>query len=274
MAKIHPRILELLQHKFRISRAQAYSLISRKAGAMLLPRNLAALALASEKGINVSRFATPEDLAQLRGGIPVAAPLATPVSAPATSRRTTRRNARGKKLKSPPRRGTTVFVVHGRNLKLRDAMFTFLRAIGLKPLEWSQAIRATGQGSPYVGTILEKAFQKAAAIVVLLTPDDEAKLRKEFIVSADPTHEKKLTGQARANVLFEAGMAFGRESNSTVLVQVGEVRPFSDVAGRHILRLTNDITKRRELAVKLSNAGCNVDLDGDDWITAGDFSLH
>jgi hypothetical protein len=30
-----------------------------------------------------------------------------------------------------------VFVVHGRNLDLRDSMFAFLRAIGLKPLEWS-----------------------------------------------------------------------------------------------------------------------------------------
>ncbi|HZA55702.1 MAG TPA: TIR domain-containing protein [Candidatus Udaeobacter sp.] len=100
-----------------------------------------------------------------------------------------RKNA---KIKKPSRkRGTTVFVVHGRDLEARDAMFTFLRAIGLKPLEWSQAIRLTRQASPYVGTILEKAFEQAAAIVVLLTPDDEARLKRKFQKPKEPDHEKK-----------------------------------------------------------------------------------
>ncbi|MEI2722671.1 MAG: hypothetical protein V9H26_03745 [Verrucomicrobiota bacterium] len=43
-----------------------------------------------------------------------------------------------------------------------------------------QAIKMTGQPSPYVGTILETAFREAAAIVVLFTPDDEARLRRNF----------------------------------------------------------------------------------------------
>ena len=34
-------------------------------------------------------------------------------------------------------------VVHGRNLAARDAMFAFLRAIGLEPLEWSVLVSAT-----------------------------------------------------------------------------------------------------------------------------------
>jgi len=38
----------------------------------------------------------------------------------------------------------TVFVIHGRNEAARKSMFEFLRAIGLKPLEWSQALAATG----------------------------------------------------------------------------------------------------------------------------------
>jgi hypothetical protein len=43
----------------------------------------------------------------------------------------------------------TVFVIHGRNEALRKSMFDFLRSIGLKPLEWSQAVSATGKGSPW-----------------------------------------------------------------------------------------------------------------------------
>lgn len=60
-----------------------------------------------------------------------------------------------------PRR---VFVVHGRNLAARDAMFSFLRAVGLQPIEWSQAVAMTGEASPYVGTILDAAFGAAQAI--------------------------------------------------------------------------------------------------------------
>ncbi len=41
-----------------------------------------------------------------------------------------------------------VWVVHGRNLKARDAMFAFLRAIGLKPMEWGEALALTGKGTP------------------------------------------------------------------------------------------------------------------------------
>jgi len=38
-----------------------------------------------------------------------------------------------------------VFVVHGRNEKIRDYMFAFLRAIGLEPIEWDEAKRMTGK---------------------------------------------------------------------------------------------------------------------------------
>jgi predicted nucleotide-binding protein len=61
--------------------------------------------------------------------------------------------------------GRTVFVVHGRNQAARKAMFAFLRAVGLNPLEWSEAIALTGSGSPYIGDILEAAFSRAQAVV-------------------------------------------------------------------------------------------------------------
>ena len=69
-------------------------------------------------------------------------------------------------------------------------------------------------------------------------------------------------------------MAFGRNSNSTILVQLGDTRPFSDVGGRHVLYLSNSPTTRQEFATKLANAGCNVDTSGADWLTAGEVPLR
>ena len=104
-----------------------------------------------------------------------------------------------------------------------------------------------------------------------MTPDDEAHLREPFRVESDPPHETQLSGQARPNVLFEAGMAMGRDADRTVLVEVGTLRPFSDVAGLHTIRLDGSSQRRQELAQRLLSAGCPVNMDGTDWHTAGAF---
>lgn len=166
-----------------------------------------------------------------------------------------------------------VFVVHGRNAELRNAMFWFLRSLDLSPIEWSQAISSTGSGSPYIGQVLDAAFEEAQAIVVLMTPDDEAKLRDLFLKPSDNQYERELTPQARPNVLFEAGLAMGRNPNRTILVEVGSLRPFSDIGGRHTVRLDNSPEKRRDLATRLRKAGCQLNDEGTDWFTAGDFEL-
>lgn len=164
-----------------------------------------------------------------------------------------------------------VFVVHGRNLAARDALFGFLRAIGLEPIEWSTAISATGSASPYIGQALDAAFAMAQAVVVLLTPDDIAYLRPGY-ASGDDDPERVPTPQARPNVLFEAGMAIGRHPERTVLVELGSLRPFSDVAGRHAVRLDNSPPKRNDLANRLKDAGCDVSTSGSDWLSTGDFT--
>lgn len=151
----------------------------------------------------------------------------------------------------PDKNKKHVFVVHGRNENLRLSMFNFLRAIGLTPIEWSKAIGMTGKGSPYIGEVLDIAMNKAQAIVVLFTGDDEAKLQEVFVNKNDPEYEKILTPQARPNVLFEAGMAFGKYPERTILVQVGSLRPFSDIAGRHVVRLSDTVANRQELAKKI-----------------------
>ena len=153
-------------------------------------------------------------------------------------------------------------------------MFAFLRSIGLEPIEWTEAVKWTKSGSPHVGEILDAAFNRAQAIVVLMTPDDEARLRLEFQYGNDPPYEKKLTPQARPNVIFEAGMALGRDPDRTVLVEIGQLRPFSDIAGRHTVRLDNSSAKRQDLAMRLRTAGCPVNLEGTDWHEAGEFQIH
>jgi predicted nucleotide-binding protein len=165
----------------------------------------------------------------------------------------------------------TVFVVHGRNNDARESLFEFLRSIGLKPLEWSQVVLATGKTTPYIGEILDRAFALAGAVVVLTTPDDEARLQVPYRIESDPNYEIELTPQARPNVLFEAGMSMGRSAERTILVELGRSRPFSDIGGRHVVRLDNTTARRQDLAHRLELAGCPVDLSGTDWHTTGNF---
>jgi hypothetical protein len=72
-------------------------------------------------------------------------------------------------------------------------------------LKWEKALALTKKGSPYVGEVLDAAFEKAVAILVLLTPDDEARLKLEFQKPSDGVEERKLTGQARAMFSLRRG---------------------------------------------------------------------
>lgn len=172
------------------------------------------------------------------------------------------------KQSADPRR---IFVVHGRDVAAHDALVEFLRAIGLQPLEWEEAVREAGTGAPHIGDVLEHAFAQVQAVVVLLTGDDEARLRACHAVPADGPAERELRPQARANVLFEAGMAFATHPDRTILVQLGRIRPFSDIAGRHVIRFAGTPEDRRALASRLETVGCAVDLSGRRWLTRPDF---
>ncbi len=166
-----------------------------------------------------------------------------------------------------------VFVVHGRDNRLRTDFFSFLRALDLQPIEWSEALKLTGKTSPYIGEVLDSAFDNAQAVIVLLSPDDEVRLIPELWQAEEEVAEKEYQNQARPNVLFEAGMAFGRKPDRTILIEVGKVKSFSDVAGRHVVRLSNDSDRRIDVAERLRTAGCKVSTGGKDWLHVGDFSL-
>lgn len=159
-----------------------------------------------------------------------------------------------------------VMVVCGRNQPAIDDLFSFLQAIDLRPAGWSKLVQDTGSAAPYIGEVLERAFATAQAVVVLATPDDVAALRPVYCGDAEPSHETDLTPQARPNVLFEAGLAFGSHPNRTILVELGALRPVSDLSGRHAIRLTGTSGPLREIARRLETAGCTVDLDSDAWL--------
>lgn len=160
----------------------------------------------------------------------------------------------------------TIFVVHGRNEAARQAMFAFLRSLGLHPLEWEEVVRLTGESSPYIGTVLEHGFRVAHTILILITGDDLAMLRPVYQHSEESgTHP-----QARQNVVFEAGMAFGRQPERTILVTLGPSRLFSDISGRHAVVMDNTPAARDVLRQRLLTAGCTL-TPGVDWLKTGDF---
>lgn len=165
-----------------------------------------------------------------------------------------------------------VMVVHGRNEAARNAMFAFLRSLALVPIEWEQAVAATGMGSPHNLEAVRAAMDIAQAVVVVLTAEDQAGLLPAL---ADGDEDDPLLrGQARQNVILEGGMAMGIDAKRTILVELGPIRHASDFDGLNAVRLTNDPQRRAALRTRLRNAGCHVDDSGSDWTTAdagGDF---
>lgn len=169
-----------------------------------------------------------------------------------------------------------IFVVHGRNLEIRDILFEFLKSIGLHPIEWEEAVSITGEGSPLTWHVLEKGFSSPRAVIVLMTPDDEARLRKTFWQDADDRYEREFTPQARPNVLFEAGMALTKYPDRTIIVEIGRLRPFSDLLGRQTIRLGNTSRPWKALAKRLKTLKCPVDsdsLDHLDWRVIADCTV-
>ncbi|MBT4533848.1 MAG: nucleotide-binding protein [Chloroflexi bacterium] len=167
-----------------------------------------------------------------------------------------------------------IFVVHGRNAEIRDSVFSFLGSIKLQPLEWSEARIRTNKTNPYIGQVLDVAFREAQAIIIIMDPEDVVYLHQKYIKKDDDISEREPRLQARPNVLFEAGMAMGRDENRTILIEIGNPKHFSDIAGRHVIRLTNSIGSRQEFAQRLLTAGCEIDLQGTQWHSVGNFEIE
>jgi predicted nucleotide-binding protein len=266
MPLIDQDLIERISKKLGITTKAVYPRIQKIVAETMLERNLAALVLALRLGININRYSTPQQRNEIRGVRANANELTPVTAADPALKRGARKLKPAKKAK-----GNSVFVVHGRDEELRKSMFTFLRALGLNPMEWEHAVAIAKGSNPYVGQILEAAMAKVQAVVVIFSPDELAQLKEEFCGRGERKTEGKPQGQPRPNVLFEAGLALGAHPDKTLIVQVGKVRGFSDIAGKHLVRLTNDVPKRNEFVGRLEKLHCDVNRQGKDWMTAGDF---
>src|SRR5205807_687939 len=136
-----------------------------------------------------------------------------------------------------------IFIIHGRNKKARQEMGTFVRALGLKPINFGE-LRAEMGGAPTVADIIERGMAEAQGVIALVTPDEYAAVRHDFRQRVDRPVDI-MRWQARPNVIFEAGMAFGRDRTRVLFVLLGDPQLFTDVDGIHVLRPTNDLSGDR-----------------------------
>jgi predicted nucleotide-binding protein len=152
-----------------------------------------------------------------------------------------------------------VMVIYGHDTEANAALFAWLRAIELQPREWSQLIHASGNASPFIGEVLDKALHDVQAVVAFFTPD-------EYVTTAGTDHGRGRR-QARPNVLIEAGMALIAHPTRTIIAVLGNQELPSDLAGRHYVRLSpTDVQPLNDLAGRLADAGCDIDLSGSDWL--------
>jgi predicted nucleotide-binding protein len=166
-----------------------------------------------------------------------------------------------------------VFIIHGRNTAARTAVEHFVKALGLEPIDFDQLSGDAG-GSAFVGDIVRAGLEQAMGLIALFTPEEFASLRPDHRGEHEKPEDLQ-RWQARPNVIFEAGMAYGMARERTVLVTMGaEVALFSDVAGVHVVRLRNSVESRKKLRQKLIGMKCAVDLRNDAWTDparSGDF---
>jgi predicted nucleotide-binding protein len=273
MAKINAKLLAKVVKKMEVGQARVYRVIQQRALDSHVDSHVASLLVARDNGVNYQPYAEPPDLVEMRHAT---APARAPPPTSAAPVSTTNRPA-GKKLGKTKVRATkdnSIFVVHGRDAKLNQDMYAFLASIGIVPMEWDQAIKAAkGGANPVVGDVISQAMERVQGVMILFSPDEEAKVRTKFASASDKKKNLHLKGfQPRPNVIFEAGLALGAHSDKTILVQVGTVRDISDIAGKHMVHLSDSFADRKRLADRLeSKLKFKIDLAGTTWQTIGQF---
>ena len=137
-----------------------------------------------------------------------------------------------------------VFIVHGRDLPAAQSLRSFLRGQGIKARLFEE-VSSKQRGARVVAEVVRAAIGRAAAVVVFLTPDERAALydskQGRFV-------QGEARWQARPNVIFEAGWAFGIKPGATLFVSLGATSFFSDIAGHVVIRLDTSSGLRQLLS--------------------------
>ncbi len=160
-----------------------------------------------------------------------------------------------------------VFLVCGRDARANRGMKEMLRAASITPVQWEEAVAWTGSTAPYVLDVLDAAFARVQAVLVLFTPDETVELLPELRRAHDPDHERRPGLQARPNVLVEAGMALALHPSRTLIIEIPPLRPLSDLEGLHTVRFDGSPAARQAVMTRLQTAGCTP--RGSDYLTAG-----
>jgi len=144
---------------------------------------------------------------------------------------------------------TRVFVVHGRDDGTRQAVARAIEQLGLEAVILEEQ---PSQGR----TVIEKFEEEAEEVgfaVVLMTPDDEGRLRGE---------DNELKARARQNVVFELGYlakALGR--SRVCALKKGNVEIPSDYQGVIYIALDDSDGWKFRLTKEFKEAGFNVSAD-------------
>jgi hypothetical protein len=148
-----------------------------------------------------------------------------------------------------PKNTKKVFIVHGRDSALKNAVAHLISRLGLEPIVLHE--------QPNKGrTIIEKFFDHSDVgfAVVLLTPDDKGGL------ASDSPDKHKF--RARQNVIMELGFFLGRLGRERVAaIHDGGVEVPSDYSGVLFLPYDDAGLWQYSLAKEVRSAGIPVDLN-------------
>src|SRR6266446_1858456 len=181
--------MERLQSALRLSKRRVQELIQESARVNRVTRDIAAFIVAGDNGVSYDRYASAEQMAILRG-VPTHTPVSTAPAAPASSApRVSKSSAKTRTIKTT--KNNSLFVIHGRDTRLTEDMYALLRAIGLNPRQWTQAVRAAKGANPNFTEIVKGVLKDVQGVIVLFSPDEEARLKAKF---RGPRDSKKLEG--------------------------------------------------------------------------------
>lgn len=153
---------------------------------------------------------------------------------------------------NPNDRGSTIFVVHGRDHDARDQLELVLRRLGLEPF----VLQITGGGGDTLIEALERMIGKTAQSafgIVLLTPDD-----KGFLAEDGPEDAKP---RARQNVIMEMGMLLASLTRKRcAILQKGFVEVPSNMGGVITIPFNTHVREAvPKLVQRLQEAGFKLD---------------